>query len=74
MDTLRLVDVGVFFTFFLLLFVRPLFFFFFGGGACNFLLPNCPIASTIRSAEKKNWTLCGVFFLSFVGASVPLHS
>ena len=43
MDTLRLVDVGVFFTFFLLLFVWPHFFFFFGGALRFFFaeLPHC---------------------------------
>ena len=62
MDTWRLVDVGVFFTFFLIPFVRPLYFFFFGGLAI-FLL-NCPIASTIRSGQNFG-PYAGFFLESF---------
>ena len=67
MDTLGLVDVGVFFTFFLLLFVWPLFFFFLGGALRSFL-PNCPIASNIRSAQKILDLLRGFCFLIICGS------
>ena len=62
MDTWRLVDVGVSFTFFLLLFVRPVFFFFLGGLAIVFLLPNFPMASIVRSGQIF-FGRCRVFFL-----------
>ena len=65
MDTWRLVDAGVFFTFFFYSFLFGLFFFFLGDLA-NFFLPNCPIASTIRSIQIFLDPV-QVFLLSFLG-------
>ena len=64
MNTWRLVDVGVFFNFFLLLFVRPLFFFVFGGLGV-FFLPNSPIVSTIRSGQLFSDLVWAFFLESF---------
>ena len=61
MDTWRLVDARVFFTFFFYSFLFGLFLFFFGAVA-NFFLPNRPIASTIRLVQIFFWTLCGISF------------
>ena len=60
MDTLRLVGVGVFFTFFLLLFVRPLFFFFLGG-ACDFFCRIAPLHQPF-GPHKKFFGPCASFF------------
>ena len=67
MHTWRLVDVGVFFTFFLTPFCSASFFSFLGT-LRKFFLPNCPIASTIRSIQFFFfWTLCGFFLNLFWG-------
>ena len=65
MDTLRLVDVGVFFTLFLLLFVRPLFLFFFGGALRFFFaeLPHC-VHHSVNT--KKNLDLVRVLFFNLL--------
>ena len=75
MDTWRLVDAGVFFTFFFDSFLFGLFFFFLFFGALRDFF--CRTAPWRQPFGLYNFflTLCVVFFLkSFLGASVPLHS
>ena len=74
MHTWRLVDVGVFFTFFFLTPFCSASFFSFLGTLRKKNLPNCPIASTVRSVQFFFFDLVRVFFKSFLGASVSLHS
>ena len=74
MDTLRLVDVGVFFTFLFTPFCSASFLLFFGGGPCDFFCRIAPLRQPF-GPHKIFWTFCEfLFFESFVGASVPLHS
>ena len=61
MDTWRLIDARVFFTFFFDSFLFGLFFSFLEA-LRNFFLPDCPIASAIRLVQIFFWTLCVVFF------------
>ena len=73
MHTWRLVDVGVFSTFFFDSFLFGLFFFFFGDLAKFFFaeLPHC-VNHSVRTVFFF-FDLVRVFFKSFMGASVSLH-